>query len=93
MTNNSNSKLAAVTALRKSGSPMGLLGARGVLLDAAEAIEANSIGAGRAMTADEQRNFDDYLSQLRSIGEDLAEYKRQRIADAAGSGLRPVLPF
>ena len=63
------------------------------MLEAAEAIEANSIGTGRAMTADEQRNFDEYLSQMQGIGRDLAEYERQRIADAAGSGLSPVLPF
>ena len=90
---NGDYALSDVPQLRKRGGPKDLLGARGALLSAAEDVETNSIGAGRAMTADEQRNFDGYLSQIRGINEDLAVYKRQRTADTAGSGLLPVFPF
>ena len=90
---NGDFALSDVPELRKRGGPKNLLGARAALLSAAEDIETNSIGAGRAMRADEQRDFDGYLSQIRDIGEYLAEYKRQRIADTAGSGLSPVFPF
>jgi len=82
-----------VGRLRKRGGPWNLLGARGALLSAAEDIETRSIGAGRAMTAAEQIDIDDCLSQIRDINEELAGYKRLRIADCAGSGLSPVLPF
>jgi hypothetical protein len=90
---NGDYALSDVAQLRKRGGPKDLLGARAALLSAAEDVEANSIGAGRAMTTTEQRDFDGYLSQIREISEELAEYKLARTADSAGSGLSPVFPF
>jgi hypothetical protein len=93
MKTNGDFELSDVPQLRRSGNIKNLLGARGALLFAAEEIETNSIGAGRAMTAAEQSEIDGHIAQIRDINDELAEYKIRRIADCAGSGLIPVLPF
>jgi hypothetical protein len=93
MTTNGDYELSDVPRLRKRGGIADMLGARAALFFAAEEIETNSIGAGRAMTSAEQSEIDGHLAQIRDINDYLSEYKRQRIADCAGSGLSPVLPF
>jgi hypothetical protein len=74
------------------GGPMDLLRARGDYLAAAEIVEANSIGSGRAMTEIEQRNLDSYLAQIKNLNERLAEYKRRREAEN-DSGFPLHFPF
>jgi hypothetical protein len=65
----------------RGAAPISLLRTRADLLAAAELIEADTLGAGRAMTADEQRNMDHYLAGLKVLNERLAEYKRQGEAE------------
>jgi hypothetical protein len=74
------------------GSPRDLLRTRADLLAAAELIETDTLGAGRAMTEDEQRNMDRYLAGIRTLNERLSEYKRQREAEN-DSGLPLHFPF
>ncbi len=85
-------KLSDVPSLVERGGIKGLLCARGALLEASEEIIDASAREVRAMTAAEQRNFDDYAAQITGINEDLAEYKRQRMASNT-SGLPLILPF
>jgi hypothetical protein len=93
MNTNNDFDLPRLPQIRETrGGPRDLLRERGDLLTAAEIIEANSIGSGRAMTSDEQRNTDGYLSRIKILNERLAEYKRRREAEN-DSGLPLHFPF
>lgn len=92
VTNSNGYELSRVPGLVARGGLKELLGARGALLTAAEEIMETCTSAARSMTPDEQRNIDDYMNQIRDINEDLAEYKRQRIA-ANTSDLPVIFPF
>jgi len=56
-------------------------------VDAASALVDCAVKEERAMKADEQRQFDEFTAQVRDINVELAEYKRQRVADVVAAGL------
>jgi hypothetical protein len=92
MKTNGDYDVSEVPDLIRRGGPKELLGARAALLSAAEDIADASDRNARAMTPTEQRNFDYYTEQIRSVNEKLAEYKRQRIANN-DSDLPVIFPF
>jgi hypothetical protein len=71
---------------RERHNPSALLRARAALMDACEEIMTRADKESRAMNADERRAFDHHAEIIRDINTDLAEYKRQRVADVVAAG-------
>jgi hypothetical protein len=84
-------EVSDVPALLKRGM-VGMMAARGALLEAAEQIVSECGRTGRAMTREEQMNVDEYMAHVADIGADLAERKRECIANN-DSGLPVIFPF
>jgi hypothetical protein len=62
------------------------LQARAALVDGCEDIMRRVEAESRSMTGDERRTFDCHTLQIRAINADLAEYKRERVADIMAAG-------
>ena len=81
---------------REHGDWRGLLGAREALTLRCTELLSVSDRESRSLTPAEQCEFDGHMDQARKITADLAEHKRQRIADLTANSMPPEycrLPF
>ncbi len=86
MKGNGDFELSDVPRLMERGGIGDMLGARAALMNAAEGLLNSAAAEERAMKDDEQRRFDEYITQVRDINAKLTEYKRQRVADVVAAG-------
>jgi len=70
----------------ESKSPLSLLQARSILLDASEGLMETAAREVRGLKPEELRTLDGHMEEMRSINDKLAEYKRQRVAEITADG-------
>jgi hypothetical protein len=87
MKSNGDYELSDVPALLERGGVRDLLSARSGLVNAAGDLLSKSTSENRALTGDERRRFDLHTEQIRDLTSQLAERKREKIADLAAQGL------
>ncbi len=93
MKSNGDYELADVPRLMRSFNETNDLragiAARGVMMDACEALIDGAERESRALTADERRGFDLYSSDIRSINAELKRRKQERASGLVALGIDP----